>query len=137
MNRSGTCQSSQSLQEFWRIALRVILILPRALAGKRSAGIKPTVFDIKKARLHFCNRALLLLKNPAIPTFALVGTIIGSESLTTVFGMGTGGPFGYGHRERTTGAVAHCDPVDHDTFWIGKCYTLCSTIQYRPGISVT
>ena len=66
---------------------------------------------IKKARLHFCNRALLLLKNPAIPTFALVGTIIGSESLTTVFGMGTGGPFGYGHRERATGAVAHCDPV--------------------------
>ena len=26
----------------------------------------------------------------AIPTFTLVGTIIGSESLTTVFGMGTG-----------------------------------------------
>ena len=80
-------------------------------AGIRSAGIKPTVFETKKARLHFCNRALLLLKNPAIPTFALVGTIIGSESLTTVFGMGTGGPFGYGHRERATGAVAHCDPV--------------------------
>ena len=32
-------------------------------------------------------------KNPAIPTFALVCTIIGSESLTTVFGMGTGDPF--------------------------------------------
>ena len=32
-------------------------------------------------------------KNPAIPTFALVYTIIGSESLTTVFGMGTGDPF--------------------------------------------
>ena len=64
----------------------------------------------KKARLHFCNRALLLLKNPAIPTFALVGTIIGSESLTTVFGMGTGGPFGYGHRERNTVAVADCVP---------------------------
>ena len=61
----------------------------------------------KKARLHFCNRALWLLKNPAIPTFALVGTIIGSESLTTVFGMGTGGPFGYGHLEKNTGAVAH------------------------------
>ena len=30
------------------------------------------------------------LKKLAIPTFALVGTIIGSESLTTVFGMGTG-----------------------------------------------
>ena len=54
---------------------------------------------------------LLLLKNPAIPTFALVGTIIGSESLTTVFGMGTGVPFGYGHRERVTPAVAERDPV--------------------------
>ena len=31
--------------------------------------------------------------NPAIPTFALVGTIIGSKSLTTVFGMGTGVSF--------------------------------------------
>ena len=29
-------------------------------------------------------------KKLAIPTFALVGTIIGTESLTTVFGMGTG-----------------------------------------------
>ena len=29
----------------------------------------------------------------AIPTFTLVGTIIGSESLTAVFGMGTGGTF--------------------------------------------
>ena len=65
----------------------------------------------KKARLHFCKRALLLFKNPAIPTFALVGTIIGSESLTTVFGMGTGVPFGYGHRERVTPAVAERDPV--------------------------
>ena len=67
---------------------------------------------IKKARKHFCKRALWLLKNPAIPTFALVGTIIGSESLTTVFGMGTGGPFGYGHRERNTEAVAVCVPID-------------------------
>src|SRR5687767_8469957 len=33
------------------------------------------------------------LKDPARPTFALVGTIIGSESLTTVFGMGTGVAF--------------------------------------------
>lgn len=29
-------------------------------------------------------------KKPAIPTFTLVCTIIGSESLTSVFGMGTG-----------------------------------------------
>ena len=32
-------------------------------------------------------------KNPAIPTFTLVCTIIGSESLTSVFGMGTGRTF--------------------------------------------
>ena len=31
--------------------------------------------------------------NLAIPTFALVGTIIGPESLTAVFGMGTGVSF--------------------------------------------
>lgn len=33
------------------------------------------------------------LKNLAVPTFALVGTIIGLKSLTTVFGMGTGVTF--------------------------------------------
>ena len=55
-------------------------------------------------------------KNPAIPTFALVYTIIGSESLTTVFGMGTGDPFRYGHREGVTKALACRDPC-----WIGKC----------------
>ena len=90
----------------------------QTLGWKRRVGtVETTVLlwcfaPIKKARLHFCNRALLLLKNPAIPTFALVGTIIGSESLTTVFGMGTGGPFGYGHRERNTEAVARCVPID-------------------------
>ena len=104
--------------------------------GEMTAENNYSAMQTKKARLHFCNRALLLLKNLAIPTFALVGTIIGSESLTTVFGMGTGGPFGYGHRERATGAVAHCDPfLVCDTFWIGKCNTLCSTIQYRPDIT--
>jgi hypothetical protein len=82
------------------------------------------LFYKKKARLHWLQAGLLFVKNPAIPTFALVGTIIGSESLTTVFGMGTGGPFGYGHRERATGAVAHCDPYWSVTrFWIGKCNT--------------
>ena len=89
----------------------------------------------RKSPVAFLQSGFVVVKNPAIPTFALVGTIIGSESLTTVFGMGTGGPFGYGHRERITGAVAHCDPNDHDTFWIGKCNTLCSTIQYRPDIT--
>ena len=33
------------------------------------------------------------LINLAVPTFALVGTIIGLKSLTTVFGMGTGVAF--------------------------------------------
>ena len=41
----------------------------------------------------FVRRQTRVFKNSAIPTFALVGTIIGSESLTTVFGMGTGGTF--------------------------------------------
>jgi len=39
------------------------------------------------------SKQLGLFKNPAIPTFTLVGTIIGSESLTAVFGMGTGVTF--------------------------------------------
>lgn len=40
----------------------------------------------KKATLKECG---FLLKIPAGPTFALVGTIIGLASLTFVFGMGT------------------------------------------------
>ena len=40
-------------------------------------------------------------KDPAIPTFTLVGTIIGSQSLTTVFGMGTGITFAICSPERT------------------------------------
>ena len=39
------------------------------------------------------SKQLRLFKNPAIPTFTLVGTIIGSESLTAVFEMGTGVTF--------------------------------------------
>ena len=85
----------------------------------------------KKARLHWMQAGLLLLKNPAIPTFALVGTIIGSESLTTVFGMGTGGPFGYGHRERATGAVAHCDPV-----WSVTIFGLVNVILYAAQFNI-
>ena len=67
-------------------------------------------------------QALFCFKNPAIPTFALVYTIIGSESLTTVFGMGTGDPFRYGHREGVTRAVARRDPC-----WIGKCQNILTT----------
>ena len=48
-----------------------------ACADKNPVGRSPTGF----------------LKNLAVPTFALVGTIIGLESLTTVFGMGTGVAF--------------------------------------------
>ena len=78
----------------------------------------------KKSRLSLSTQqALFCFKNPAIPTFALVYTIIGSESLTTVFGMGTGDPFRYGHREGVTRAVARRDPC-----WIGKCHNICSTI---------
>ena len=46
-----------------------------------------------------------LLINLAVPTFALVGTIIGLESLTTVFGMGTGVTFPVcsPEKERRTG----------------------------------
>ena len=40
-------------------------------------------------------------KKPAIPTFTLVCTIIGSESLTSVFGMGTGMTFRMWSPEKT------------------------------------
>jgi hypothetical protein len=74
-----------------------------------------------------------VFKNPAIPTFALVCTIIGSESLTTVFGMGTGDPFRYGHREGVTRAVARRDPC-----WIGKCrsYLTTAIVNCRHRISL-
>ena len=77
----------------------------------------------KKPGESFDSTGFVLFQNPAIPTFALVYTIIGSESLTTVFGMGTGDPFRYGHREGVTRAVARRDPC-----WIGKCQNICSTI---------
>ena len=84
-------------------------------AARRKHRSEPTLAASaspnKKSPIAFLQSGFCCcLKNPAIPTFALVGTIIGSESLTTVFGMGTGGPFGYGHRERNTEAVARCVP---------------------------
>ena len=51
-------------------------------------------------------------KNPAIPTFALVCTIIGSESLTTVFGMGTGVAFRIWSPERTVEHVCSAALLD-------------------------
>ena len=47
------------------------------------------------------------LKNLAVPTFALVGTIIGLESLTTVFGMGTGVAFPVCSPEEDCRTVKH------------------------------
>ena len=52
-----------------------------------------------------------LFKNPAIPTFALVGTIIGSESLTAVFGMGTGMTFQIWSPERTKRLIHPFGPI--------------------------
>ena len=43
--------------------------------------------------------------NLEIPTFALVGTIIGPESLTAVFGMGTGVSFPVWSPEKVSAAV--------------------------------
>ena len=103
ITRAGTVEDNCST-----LPLRDLFNRSKRLA--QIAGDMETDCIHKKTRLHCLQAGLFLLKNPAIPTFALVGTIIGSESLTTVFGMGTGGPFGYGHRERATGAVAHCDP---------------------------
>ena len=48
---------------------------------------------MKTKKPSLVRRLTRVFKNSAIPTFTLVGTIIGSESLTTVFGMGTGGTF--------------------------------------------
>ena len=47
----------------------------------------------KKGRINCLIRPFCFYKNPAIPTFTLVCTIIGLESLTSVFGMGTGMTF--------------------------------------------
>jgi hypothetical protein len=57
-----------------------------------------------------CFRQRVLIKNPARPTFALVGTIIGSGSLTTVFGMGTGVTFQIKSPERVALAVKLMQP---------------------------
>ena len=78
-----------------------------------SHGWDVTMEIVKRKKLF--ERTQRAFKNPAIPTFALVGTIIGSKSLTTVFGMGTGVPFRYGHRENVTPPVGKCDAC-----WIGK-----------------
>tara|TARA_R110002049_G_scaffold2750_2_gene21432 strand:- start:209174 stop:209425 length:252 start_codon:yes stop_codon:yes gene_type:complete len=66
-------------------------------------------------RLHAHEKTLLVgydkkgFKNPAIPTFTLVGTIIGPESLTAVFEMGTGRTFLVWSPERHTGGYFTAD----------------------------
>ena len=84
--------------------------IPREIRHLDGRAHKKSLLSLSTLQALFC------FKNPAIPTFALVYTIIGSESLTTVFGMGTGDPFRYGHREGVTKALACRDPC-----WIGKC----------------
>ena len=49
----------------------------------------------------------VLKNNLAIPTFALVGTIIGPQSLTAVFGMGTGVSFTVWSPEEVRRTVRH------------------------------
>ena len=68
-----------SVEDLWRKRRR------RGWQGEKGLGGKTKKPPLGNPRGGF--------KNPAIPTFALVCTIIGSESLTTVFGMGTGDPF--------------------------------------------
>ena len=57
-----------------------------------------------------CFRQRVFIINPARPTFALVGTIIGSGSLTAVFGMGTGVTFQIKSPERVVLAVKLIQP---------------------------
>ena len=57
-------------------------------ANKNPVGRSPRGFWHEHQPYGWCSS-----KNLAVPTFALVGTIIGLESLTTVFGMGTGVAF--------------------------------------------
>lgn len=57
-----------------------------------------------------CFRQRVFIINPARPTFALVGTIIGSGSLTAVFGMGTGVTFQIKSPERVVLAVRLIQP---------------------------
>src|SRR4051812_15658454 len=65
---------------------------------------------MQKPRGSWLARAGFLKINLAIPTFALVGTIIGPESLTAVFGMGTGVSFPVWSPEETRSTVRCCGP---------------------------
>ena len=99
-NNHGThrTRGSQEITEEQRTGEREVWIggrrcsveeLQRQRAGRMARG--QIVWDEKQKTPTRNPRGGF--KNPAIPTFALVCTIIGSESLTTVFGMGTGDPF--------------------------------------------
>ena len=60
-------------------------------------------FRDKRMKKLPCCKQQGSFKNPAIPTFTLVCTIIGSKSLTSVFGMGTGRTFPIWLPERRNG----------------------------------
>ena len=64
------------------------LFIPHILPNSRSSCNKKKSPRTRRGLFSFLKNEI-----PAIPTFALVGTIIGSESLTAVFGMGTGVAF--------------------------------------------
>ncbi len=70
---------------------RARLLIPSCNATKMQRK-KPSAAEATKG-----------FKNPAIPTFTLVCTIIGSKSLTSVFGMGTGRTFPIWSPERHYG----------------------------------
>jgi hypothetical protein len=61
---------------------------------RKVAGIEDACVRLaQRIKKLFAAEAAKSFKNPAIPTFTLVCTIIGSKSLTSVFGMGTGRTF--------------------------------------------
>jgi hypothetical protein len=73
--------------------------------------VRDDVDGAKKQKPRSASRLAGFLKiNLAIPTFALVGTIIGPESLTAVFGMGTGVSFPVWSPEEVRSAVKRCGP---------------------------
>ena len=82
--------------------------------------------ETKKAPADYSEEAFL--KIPAIPTFALVGTIIGSESLTSVFGMGTGITFRIWSPERHSRPIRPRGPM---VLLIGSWLSLIDAVSVK------